>query len=168
MNTTQVYDTIWRDNKTSRYVSAVIPTGALPFIKPSLRECCYIVHIPWKQEESKAELSTVVKGSDLLLSFGRLVKGHWFVLVAVHFRFFIFDVLGRERMACNDEMISFIENSECLSVNEEVIDYQNCAYYCLLFAFHRSRGVSIPNIISLLKKCKNDVKEICMERFRNN
>ena len=44
MNTAEIYELLWNDLKTSSYIMAVIPSEALPYVKPDNRKRCYIVN----------------------------------------------------------------------------------------------------------------------------
>ena len=150
MNTGLLYELLWKDEKASSYVLAVIPPEALRFIRHERRTQCYIVNT------RKSEMKNSPRA-----------PGHWIVLVLHGWGSSVknagwIEVFDSLAMASyqdhwNEELKTFISKhnfSKNLSAFQPM-GSEGCAYYCLFYVYYKSRKYSSKLIYKILSNVKN-------------
>lgn len=93
-------------------------------------------------------------------------SGHWLLLVVSHGCVEVFDTLGLVSVETyGEEMVNFTKRYKCTLVNTELLDTMHCGYYCLLYAYHRSRGYSATEVMTIIKDSRHSVKSECLKTF---
>ena len=141
MNTADLYDLVWSDDSVASYVMLVGPSEILRYVKPDRVERCYILHTALYGKKKKKNDSPLVSGS----------RGHWFCVILRHgFPAEIFDSLG-DAVSCNN-------------VNADLLNNRFCGFYCLVYAYLRSRNMSPRSVIKVLARCE-DIRLLCFSLY---
>ena len=157
MNTAEIYELLWNDLKTSSYIMAVIPSEALPYVKPDNRKRCYIVNT---MARKKCDSPLGTPGA-----LGGLRKGHWLLIVVIHGEVVeLFDSLGQDE-TWNGDIMTFINHHGYINVNSHILSSTLCGYYCLTYAYYRARGFEIVEVLDILKNTQ-DVESLCLTLFK--
>lgn len=91
--------------------------------------------------------------------------GHWIVIAMDNGEIEVFDSLGEtDSSTYGTEMKNFTDKHNCTWINDSMLERKNCAFYSLMFVHHKSRGLSGPNAVNMLKNTKS-IKETCMSVY---
>lgn len=147
MNTTDIYNILWTDETTSGYVSAVIPCRALRYLRGDRNETCYFVN-------------SDKHCSDLHCN----IIGHWIVIV-IHPESSVLEVFdSRGLVTYNSDIKTFMKQFDTYVNNTKFFSLNNCGFYCLLYAYYRSRKYSVNAVLTKLKNISN-VKSECYRLY---
>ena len=89
--------------------------------------------------------------------------GHWIVLVDGGEGCEIFDSLGSEGVSRygEEEMKLFVKMRNCHLVNDVLLSSKDCGYFCLLFCYYKCMGLTSRQVVTELKRCKLNIREVC-------
>ena len=155
MNTADLYDLVWSDDSVASYVMLVGPSEILRYVKPDRVERCYILHTAlYGKKKKKKNDSPLVSGS----------RGHWFCVILRHgFPAEIFDTHG-DAVSCNSDVNKFINVYGSNNVNGNLLNNRFCGFYCLVYAYLRSRNMSPRSVIKVLARCE-DIRLLCFSLY---
>lgn len=161
MNPTDIYKLLWNDKRSSDYVMAIGPDAAMRYISPDEGgDSCYIIRV---------DSPKICKDSPGGFARDDSGVGHWVLLVMTHDCVEFFDSLGFvELCTYGEEMRRFSEKYKCLRVNDVTLDTVNCAEYCLVYSYYRSRGESSEVVVKRLKNLRCSIKRECRRLYGNN
>ena len=162
MNASEIYELLWKDQKTSSYVMAVIPSEALPYVQPDYRKRCYIVNTMARKKCYSPLGALGALGG--LGGLGVPRKGHWLLIVIIHGEAVeLFDSLGQDG-TWNGDIMTFINHHGYINVNGRVLASSLCGYYCLAYAYYRARGIETVEVLDILKNTV-DIESHCLTLF---
>ena len=162
---------------------AIAPCAVLPYITADPRESCYIIHVnknsgraTGQPENGEKTVNANVNSPPLGFGpafVGRVghdpdghIGGHWLLFVLRHGEVDIFDSLGESNFATyGQEVQNLIKTHRYTLINSNKLSGDNCASYCLLFAYYKCRGYDSSLIVNILKRGSNDVRKMCHEVF---
>lgn len=148
MNTTEIYNILWTDDTAAAYVSAVVPCTALRYLRGDRNETCYIVNIN-------------KHCGDLHCN----IIGHWIAIV-IHPDSSLLEVFDSQGLdTYNRDIKRFMTQFDTYVKNTKFFSSNNCGFYCLLYAYYRSRKHDINDVLRKLENI-SDIKSECSRLYR--
>ena len=163
LTTGELYELLWKDSLTSKYVMAVVQPSALKYISADHKQRCYIVNCNEK-------------------AYSHLNVGHWFILTVGEAHFGrsrgskvqkyetvdveVFDSQGVLK-EYNKDIKTFIKQFGRVKVYSKHISDCDCGYYSLIYAYYRSRGYDAETVVNILTDTRN-VKDTCLKLFNDS
>ena len=141
MNTSQLRRILLADYMTSECFQGVFPMNSIPNMKPG----CYIINT--HDDDQPGE--------------------HWLAVYNDHGHIEYFDSFGRPPL--DSRLDSFLGDNYKYNTTELQQLFSNaCGFYCVYYLFHRVRGFTMEEIITVLKRSDGDyiAKDFVVRHFK--